>query len=214
MRRYTIVVIDHGEQQEQQAYNWPSCYPILYHNIEAEFTDETTRKLLRRSYFLCKLYVAMLIVHSCADIAIAITAMNVLNILAELIGSAIYLILMPFGDFFGRHLSLYIAFKHNHESSFRYYFIGETIVIIFGLVIVIGFIFSGLRVIHFFKSQLYMYIPGVFIVLFLLIALVLTILHIILTIKVYKIFKSRNFTLFPRRDPNPAITVGGRRIGG
>lgn len=53
----------------------------------------------------------MLIAHSCADIAIAISAMNVISILAELVGSAIYLILMPFGDFFGRHLSLYIAFK-------------------------------------------------------------------------------------------------------
>jgi hypothetical protein len=53
----------------------------------------------------------MLVAHSFADIAIAVSAMNVLSILAELIGSAIYLILMPFGDFFGRHLSLYVAFK-------------------------------------------------------------------------------------------------------
>jgi hypothetical protein len=53
----------------------------------------------------------MLLVYSCADIAIAILAMNILSILAQLIGSAVYLILMPFGDFFGRHLSLYVALK-------------------------------------------------------------------------------------------------------
>ncbi|GES72866.1 hypothetical protein GLOIN_2v1771944 [Rhizophagus clarus] len=128
MSRYTVFIIQHDDQPplQQPAPNWPSCYPILYHDIEAEFTDENAKRLLRRSYFLCKLYIAMLIAHSCADIAIAISAMNVLNILAELIGSAIYLILLPIGDFFGRHLSLYVAFKHNNETGFRYYFIGES----------------------------------------------------------------------------------------
>ncbi|PKY50707.1 hypothetical protein RhiirA4_546117 [Rhizophagus irregularis] len=184
MPQYTIFVIEHGDQP---AFNWPSCCPIIYHDIEAEFTDERAKKFLRRSYFLCKLYIAMLVVHSCADISIAVLASNVANILAELLGSLFYLTLLPFGDFFGRHLSLYVAFKHNSESSFRYYFIGEAIIIIFGLGI----------------------------------AFVQTILHIILTIQVYRNFKSRNFTLFPRRNtgaPNTANTANvftttrGRRI--
>ncbi|CAB4422149.1 unnamed protein product [Rhizophagus irregularis] len=219
MPQYTIFVIEHGDQP---AFNWPSCCPIIYHDIEAEFTDERAKKFLRRSYFLCKLYIAMLVVHSCADISIAVLASNVANILAELLGSLFYLTLLPFGDFFGRHLSLYVAFKHNSESSFRYYFIGEAIIIIFGLGIGIGFIFSGLRLFNIFKVRLYyLYIPGILIIIFILLAFVQTILHIILTIQVYRNFKSRNFTLFPRRNtgaPNTANTANvftttrGRRI--
>jgi len=56
-------------------------------------------------------YVVLILTNSLADIAIAIYATNYINVLAELIGAIIYLVLMPFGDFFGRHYSLYLAFK-------------------------------------------------------------------------------------------------------
>ncbi|CAG8536653.1 685_t:CDS:2 [Funneliformis mosseae] len=100
---------------------------------------------------------------------------NGLSVVSQLIASIIYLILLPFGDFFGRHLSLYLAFN-------------------------IGFIHGGssgtLGAILYFRNKLY--VLGVLISIFLFLVLVLTIFHIILTVQVYRLFKSRNFTICPR----------------
>ncbi|CAI2178419.1 10774_t:CDS:2 [Funneliformis geosporum] len=139
---------------------------------------------------------------------------NGLSVISQLIASIIYLIMLPFGDFFGRHLSLYNAFTFDDESSFRYFFFGETIVILFGLIISIGFIHGGssgtLGAILYFRIKLY--VLGVLISIFLFLVLMLTIFHIILTIQVYRLFRSKNYTICPRPNPGPTVVPVIRRI--
>ncbi|RIB08515.1 scamp family-domain-containing protein [Gigaspora rosea] len=189
-RRYTILIIENPV--DQPTNNWPRCYPILYHDIENDFTNEYYKKLLRASYFLFKS-------HSLADIAIVSSKFNPAQILAQLIASALYLIIMPVGDFLARHLSLYAGFKMNSEIYFRYYFLGEFIVILFGVIIGVGFLNEGssgtIAAVKLF--ELGYYIAGAFTAIFLVLVAIQTILHFILIYQVYKYFRSQNFRICP-----------------
>ncbi|CAG8715701.1 34337_t:CDS:2, partial [Racocetra persica] len=157
--RYTILIIENPVNQPPT--NWPRCYPIIYHDIENDFTNEDYKKKLRASYFLFKFYIVTLLAHSFADIAIAASRFNPAQILSQLIASALYLIIMPLGDFLARHLSLYTGYK--------YYFFGEFIVILFGVIIGVGFLNEGssgtIGAVKLF--QLGYYVAGVFTVIFL-----------------------------------------------
>ncbi|CAG8459111.1 17821_t:CDS:2 [Acaulospora morrowiae] len=170
---YTVILIDNAMlPPPPPPSNWPKCYPIVYHNIEADFTNEDFKKKLRRSYFLFK--------------SISITYLNGAQIVFQIIASALYLFLMPIGDFFLRHMSLYFGYKMNSEMMFRYYFLGESIVIMFGIFIGIGFINDGssgtLGAVKLFERGYY--VAGVFTGIFLIFDVVQTILHIILTAQV------------------------------
>ncbi|CAG8523465.1 8732_t:CDS:2 [Acaulospora morrowiae] len=184
---YTVILIDNAMlPPPPPPSNWPKCYPIVYHNIEADFTNEDFKKKLRRSYFLFKFYFVTLLANSIADIAISITYLSGAQIVSQIIASALYLFLMPIGDFFLRHMSLYYGYKMNSEMMFRYYFLGEAIVIIFGLFIGIGFVNDGssgtLGAVKLFERGYY--VAGVFTGIFLVLDVVQTILHIILTAQV------------------------------
>ncbi|CAG8549672.1 1461_t:CDS:2 [Dentiscutata erythropus] len=124
----------------------------------------------------------MLSAHSLADITIAASRFNPAQILSQLIASALYLIIMPIGDFLARHLSLYAGFKLNSEIYFRYYFFGEFIVILFGVIIGVGFLNEGssgtigaVKLI-----ELGYYVAGVLTIIFLVLVTIQTILHLIL----------------------------------
>ncbi|CAG8637398.1 29544_t:CDS:2 [Gigaspora margarita] len=121
-----------------------------------------------------------------ADIAIVASKFNPAQILAQLIASALYLIIMPVGDFLARHLSLYAGFKLNSEIYFRYYFFGEFIVILFGVIIGVGFLNEGssgtIGAIKLF--ELGYYIAGALTIIFLVLVAIQTILHFILIYQV------------------------------
>ncbi|CAG8731687.1 16522_t:CDS:2, partial [Funneliformis caledonium] len=104
MSQYTIVVLQH----DQPPNNWPSFYPIIYHNLEDFPVREKT--LLKRSYILFKLYVIRLFVDLCVDVTYTMMENYALSISSIiLLDRFIPLITTLFGDFFGRHLSLYLA---------------------------------------------------------------------------------------------------------
>ncbi|CAG8516100.1 15901_t:CDS:2 [Funneliformis mosseae] len=103
MSQYTIVVLQH----DQPPNNWPSFYPIIYHNLEDFPVRDKT--LLKRSYILFKLYVIGLFVDLCVDVTVMMMTDSASS--SELMDSFIPLITILFGDFFGRHLSLYLAIK-------------------------------------------------------------------------------------------------------
>ncbi|RHZ71220.1 hypothetical protein Glove_261g22 [Diversispora epigaea] len=193
---YTVVVIDNSALPPlPPPPNWPRCYPIIYHDIETDFGEESTRRILRRSYLLFKFYVATLVAYSIANIVIAITFGDANEIIIQVISSILYLLILSFGDFLGRHLSLYFGFKTNLPSMFRYYFFGEAIVFFFILIVSIGFlnIQNEAGVVKLFENKFY--VAGIFTSIFLLFAIVQTILHLILISQVYKHFRSQGFRI-------------------
>ncbi|CAJ0840895.1 12338_t:CDS:2, partial [Entrophospora sp. SA101] len=130
-----------------------------------DISDKRGQQLLKRSYFLFKLYFFTLLSHIFANVTLAIIHLDGFSIAGEVTASVIYLILIP---------------------------IGELIVILFGVFISLGALSngsSGVLGIVYLIDQKY-YVASAFTIIFLTMVLIQTILHIILTIQVYNHYKS------------------------
>uniref|UniRef100_A0A1D1Y350 Secretory carrier-associated membrane protein n=1 Tax=Anthurium amnicola TaxID=1678845 RepID=A0A1D1Y350_9ARAE len=184
--------------------NWPPCYPIIYHDIQAEILGDSEVRMAELSYKLWLAYTITLVFNLAAVIANSVSHNDGGGIFVQILLAIIYLIIWPFFDFFSRHLSLYRAFKHDNRTSYRLFFLFTFLDIIFGIFIGIGFIYGGggglVAMIGDFKSNPPFIVAGVFSAICVFLVLTLTMFHFKLFRRVYKQFKKAHddWTLFPK----------------
>jgi ABC-type antimicrobial peptide transport system permease subunit len=190
---------------EKEGKNWPPCYPIIYHNIQAEIIEDNAIQLAEFSYKLWLGYIVTLIFNLAAVIASA-ASFGVGEVIVQILLAAIYLLIWPIFDFFSRHLSLYRALKHDNRTSYRFFFLFTFLDIVFGIFIGIGFVYGGggglKAMINSFQHDPPFIVAGVFSAICVFLVLTLTAFHVTLFRKVYKHFKFQHddWTVIPRRS--------------
>ncbi|CAB4376617.1 unnamed protein product [Rhizophagus irregularis] len=187
---------------ETKSKNWPPCYPLIYHDIQAEILESSAVGMAELSYKLWLAYIVTLIFNLVAVIASAASA-GAGELVIQILLAAIYLFIWPIFDFFSRHLSLYRAFKYDNQTNFRLFFLFTFLDIVFGIFIGIGFLYGGggglKAMINNFQHDPPFLVAGVFSAICVFLVLSLTMFHFILFRKVYKYFKSAHddWTIIP-----------------
>ncbi|CAI2181771.1 4784_t:CDS:2 [Funneliformis geosporum] len=174
---------------ETKNNNWPPCYPVIYHNIQADILDGDSRRMTEQSY---KLWLSVVVTSA--------TRNDGVSIIGQILIAILYLLAWPLFDFFFRHRCLYQAFKFNSLNYFRWFFLNTFLDIVFGLFIGIGWFYGGggglIAMTDNFKND--RIVAGVFCAICVALILTQVTLHIILFRKVYVHFKTHDdWTLLP-----------------
>ncbi|CAG8650875.1 14085_t:CDS:2 [Funneliformis mosseae] len=185
---------------ETRNNNWPPCYPIIYHNIQADILDGDSRRMTEQSYKLWLFYVVTLFFNLVAVVVTSISRNDGISIIGQILIAVLYLLAWPLFDFFCRHRSLYQAFQHNNQNRFRWFFLNTFLDIVFGSFIGLGWFYGGgggvIAMSDNFKNE--RIVAGVFCAICVALVLIQVTLHIILFRKVYAHFKTHDdWTLLP-----------------
>ncbi|RIA95387.1 scamp family-domain-containing protein [Glomus cerebriforme] len=188
--------------------NWPPCYPIIYHDIQAEILEDSAVRMAERSYVLWLAYIVTLIFNFISVVATTIANGNAGDVIVQILLAILYLFIWPLFDFFSRHISLYRAFKYDNRTSYRLFFLFTFLDIVFGIFIGVGFLYGGggglIAMINNFKHDplnVSHIVAGVFSAICVFLVLSLTMFHVKLFRRVYKHFKIHDdWSLFPKRS--------------
>ncbi|KAF0550430.1 Secretory carrier-associated membrane protein [Gigaspora margarita] len=175
--------------------NWPPCRPVIYHNIQEEIIEPSSRETVEQSY---KLWLSILVNGFTGRYAAG-------SVIVQLIIALIYIAFWPIFDFTARHLTLYRAYKHDNVSYFRWFFFVTFLDIIFGIFIGIGFVFGGggglMEMIKNFEAikekGAICIVAGVFNAVCATLVFAQVVLHVMLWRKVQAYFESKGWKLLP-----------------
>ncbi|RIB20074.1 scamp family-domain-containing protein [Gigaspora rosea] len=162
--------------------NWPPCRPVIYHNIQEEIIEPSSRETVEQSYKLWLLYFVTLIFNFIAILVNGFTGRYVVgSVIVQLIIALIYIAFWPIFDFTARHLTLYRAYKHDNVNYFRWFFFVTFLDIIFainekGAICIVAGVFNAVCATLVFAQ---------------------VILHVMLWRKVQAYFESKGWKLLP-----------------